>query len=134
MAALGDVHGNCIALVPVLEELAVEDVDLVWTGDLSWGSEPSETPELVRSLDAPARYVRENGERALLDLRDGRFEAPTEREAWMLAPTQRTTTSRSSFEHSTRWTYEVSVSRTSRTPAAKRRGAADGDADSRGHR
>ena len=100
MAALGDVHGNCIALVPVLEELAVEDVDLVWTGDLSWGSEPSETPELVRSLDAPARYVRENGERALLDLRDGRFEAPTEREAWMLAPTQRTT-SRSSNPSST---------------------------------
>ncbi|MGH3134672.1 MAG: metallophosphoesterase family protein [Gaiellaceae bacterium] len=85
VAVLGDVHGNAVALAAVLDELRREDVDLVvWTGDLSWGWAPAATLELVRSLELPARYVRGNAERALLELGDGKVEEPTEGERWML--------------------------------------------------
>lgn len=85
VAVLGDVHGNAVALAAVLAELRQEDVDLVvWTGDLSWGWEPTATLELVRSVEVPARYVRGNAERALVELRDGQAESPTDRERWML--------------------------------------------------
>ncbi|MEX0851364.1 MAG: metallophosphoesterase, partial [Gaiellaceae bacterium] len=64
VAVLGDVHGNAVALAAVLDELRHEGVDLiVWTGDLSWGWEPTATLELVRSVEVPARYVRGNAER-----------------------------------------------------------------------
>ena len=56
----------------------------MWTGDLSWGWEPTEALDLVRALEVPARYVRGNAERALLELRDGAVEAPSDRERWML--------------------------------------------------
>ncbi len=82
---LGDVHGNAVALAAVLDELESENVDLVvWTGDLSWGSEPAATLALVRGLDLAAKYVRGNAERALLELKAGRPDEPTERERWML--------------------------------------------------
>jgi len=85
VAVLGDVHGNAVALSAVLAELRQEDIDLViWTGDLSWGWEPSTTLALVRSLELPARYVRGNAERTLVELRDGKIESPNERERWML--------------------------------------------------
>jgi predicted phosphodiesterase len=72
VALLGDVHGNAVALAAVLEELRREEPDLVvWTGDLSWGWEPAATLALVRALGLPARYVRGNAERALLELRAG---------------------------------------------------------------
>ncbi len=85
VAVVGDVHGNATALAAVLEEVRREDVDLVvWTGDLSWGWEPAAALELVRALELPSRYVRGNAERALLELRDGAVESPSERERWML--------------------------------------------------
>ena len=85
VAVLGDVHGNAVALAAVLEELRPEKVDLVvWTGDLSWGHEPTATLDLVRSLETPSRFVRGNAERALLELADGTNATPTERERWML--------------------------------------------------
>lgn len=85
VAVLGDVHGNAVALCAVLEEIREENPDLVvWTGDLSWGWEPTATLALVRSVDLPAYYVRGNAERSLLELRDGKVDAPTERERWML--------------------------------------------------
>jgi predicted phosphodiesterase len=101
VAVLGDVHGNAVALEAVLGELRAEDVDLVvWTGDLSWGPEPGETLELVRALELPARYVRGNAERALLELREGKIDSPTERERWMLAAhTADDLAFASSFEH-----------------------------------
>jgi putative phosphoesterase len=86
VAVVGDVHGNAVALEAVLAELSTEDVDLVvWMGDLSWGSEPTATLDLVRSLEVPSLYVRGNAERMLLELRDGTTAEPTERERWMLA-------------------------------------------------
>jgi putative phosphoesterase len=85
VAVLGDVHGNTVALAAVLEELRRVEVDLVvWTGDLSWGPEPTATLELVRSVELPAMYVRGNAERALHELADGAKPQPTERERWML--------------------------------------------------
>lgn len=82
---LGDVHGNAVALAAVLEELGSEEFDLLlWTGDLSWGAEPSATLDLVRSLALPSRYVRGNAERMLHELADGAVAEPSERERWML--------------------------------------------------
>jgi putative phosphoesterase len=86
VAVVGDVHGNAVALAAVLPELRAEDVDLVvWTGDLSWGPEPTATLDLVRSLELPSRFVRGNAERALLELENGTNAAPSELEHWMLA-------------------------------------------------
>jgi predicted phosphodiesterase len=85
VAVLGDVHGNAVALRAVLAEVAREDLDaVVWTGDLSWGWQPRETLDLVRSVRLPALYVRGNAERALLELAAGTRAEPTERDLWML--------------------------------------------------
>jgi putative phosphoesterase len=85
VAVLGDVHGNVLALEAVLTELREEDVDLVvWTGDLSWGGEPTATLDVVRAVEQPSVFVRGNAERALVELRDGSREAVSEREQWML--------------------------------------------------
>jgi putative phosphoesterase len=63
VAALYDVHGNLPALEAVLAELEGEDLDqTVFGGDLTWGPQPHETLELVRSL-AGASYVRGNADR-----------------------------------------------------------------------
>ena len=79
VAALADVHGNAPALAAVLEEVAAASPDLVvFGGDLTWGSLPRETLELVRTLRTPARFVRGNGDRAVGTLLDGRGE-------WMAA-------------------------------------------------
>jgi predicted phosphodiesterase len=86
VAALADVHGNAPALAAVLEEVERESPDLVvFCGDLTWGSLPQETLALVRALEIPARFVCGNADRALVELRDGAVESPTEREQWMLA-------------------------------------------------
>jgi putative phosphoesterase len=86
VAILGDVHGNAPALGAVLEEVRREGVDLVvWTGDLSWGAEPTATLDLVRALELPSLFVRGNAERYLLELADDAIEEPPERERWMLA-------------------------------------------------
>jgi predicted phosphodiesterase len=77
VAALADVHGNAVALEAVLAEVARESIDLVvFCGDLTWGPLPQETLALVRALEAPARFVRGNAERAL-DEDDG------ERAVWL---------------------------------------------------
>jgi predicted phosphodiesterase len=86
VAALADVHGNAPALAAVLAEVEREAPDLVvFCGDLTWGSLPGETIALVRSLGIPARLVRGNAERALLELQAGEVAEPTAREQWMLA-------------------------------------------------
>ena len=80
VAVLSDVHGNAVALEPVLAEVRAETPDLVvFGGDLSWGPQPAETLGLVRALDVPTRFVRGNAERALLD----ETEEPTERIRWL---------------------------------------------------
>jgi putative phosphoesterase len=82
VAVLSDVHGNAVALEAVVDELAGEEHDLVvFGGDLTWGSLPEETLELVQSLTTPTFFVRGNAERALLEP----SAEPTERERWMAA-------------------------------------------------
>jgi len=86
VAALADVHGNAPALAAVLAELEREAPDVVvFCGDLTWGSLPRETLALVRSLAIPARFVRGNADRALLELSRDEVEQPSPRERWMLA-------------------------------------------------
>ncbi len=66
VAALADVHGNAPALEAVLAEVALAEPDLiVFCGDLTWGSLPRETLDLVRALRIPARFVRGNADRAV---------------------------------------------------------------------
>lgn len=91
-----------MALAAVLEDLRGEDVDLVvWTGDLSWGAEPTATLDLVRGLEVRALYVRGNAERALRELEDGTIAEPSEREVWMLDAHARADLDfAASFEHS----------------------------------
>ncbi len=80
VAVLSDVHGNADALEAVLGELALDEPDLVvFGGDLTWGSLPEETLALVADLPVPARFVRGNAERALLEP----SAEPTERERWL---------------------------------------------------
>ena len=63
IAALYDVHGNLPALEAVLADLEREAVDrIVFGGDLTWGPQPHETLELVRSV-GNASYVRGNADR-----------------------------------------------------------------------
>ena len=86
VAVLGDVHGNAVALRAVLDELADERVDgIVWTGDLTWGWQPGETVELIRSLELPSRFVRGNAELALTELAAGTRAEVTDRDEWILA-------------------------------------------------
>ena len=64
VVALADVHGNAPALAAVLKEVEHDKPDLiVFCGDLTWGSLPRETLELVRELRIPARFVRGNADR-----------------------------------------------------------------------
>jgi predicted phosphodiesterase len=85
VAAVADVHGNAPALAAVLDEVAQEAPDVVvFCGDLTWGSLPQETLALVRALEIPARFVRGNADRAVLELAHGEFEGPSPRERWML--------------------------------------------------
>jgi predicted phosphodiesterase len=66
IAALYDVHGMPAALAPVLAEVEQESVDaIVFGGDVFLGPFPSETLELVRSVDA--QYVRGNCDREPTD-------------------------------------------------------------------
>jgi predicted phosphodiesterase len=75
VAALADVHGNAPALEAVLAEVELAAPDLIiFGGDLTWGSLPRETLDLVRSLSIPARFVRGNGDRAVGTLLEGRGE------------------------------------------------------------
>jgi putative phosphoesterase len=72
IAALYDVHGNPPALEGVLAEVADEGVDLVvFGGDVAAGLLPAETIDLLMSLEGPARFVRGNADRELVQMYDG---------------------------------------------------------------
>ena len=64
VAALYDIHGMVVPLETVLAELG--DVDAVLIGgDAVSGPQPSETLDLLRSLELQTLWIRGNGERAL---------------------------------------------------------------------
>jgi putative phosphoesterase len=86
VAVVSDVHTNVAALTAVLAEIETAAADLVVScGDLTWGSQPDETIELMRGLGARALFVRGNGERAVLEIAAGLRTAGSARESWVPA-------------------------------------------------
>ena len=66
VAALYDIHGMAEPLRAVLRELEKEQFDAVLIGgDAISGPQPTETFELLSSLETPLHWIRGNGERAL---------------------------------------------------------------------
>lgn len=88
-AFLSDIHANTAAFEAVLAELADEPVDaLVLNGDVTWGSFPTRTVDLIhraRRRFGHVVLVRGNADRALLELVDGVRAPARPREAWMAA-------------------------------------------------
>jgi putative phosphoesterase len=72
VAAIYDVHGNLPALEAVLAEIRREEVDeVVVGGDVLPGPLPRETLDCLLDLDLPVRFLRGNGDRAVLEERAG---------------------------------------------------------------
>ena len=68
VAALYDIHGNLPALEAVLEEIRNADVDqIVVGGDVLPGPMPRDTLDRLLALDVPARFIRGNGDRAVIE-------------------------------------------------------------------
>jgi putative phosphoesterase len=86
-AFLSDIHANVPAFAAVLAELADEPVDaLVLNGDITWGTYPSATVDLILAAREQFDHVvliRGNGDRAVMELVDGVRPATTPREVWM---------------------------------------------------
>jgi putative phosphoesterase len=76
IAVLCDIHGNLPALQAVLEELERSGVDLVvFGGDVAAGPMPVETIEVLAGYAGPARFVRGNADRLMVESFDGRLGA-----------------------------------------------------------
>jgi predicted phosphodiesterase len=72
VAALYDIHGNLPALEAVLAEVRGAGADLVVIGgDVLPGPMPRETLACLEGLEIPVRYLRGNGDRAVLEERAG---------------------------------------------------------------
>jgi putative phosphoesterase len=72
IAALYDIHGNLPALEAVLEDVRRASVDeIIVGGDVLPGPMPTETLDLLLSIDAPIRFLMGNGDRATLGQRAG---------------------------------------------------------------
>lgn len=72
IAVLYDIHGNLPALEAVLAEIGEHDVDrIVVGGDVVPGPMPTETLTRLMELDVPIQFIRGNGEREVLRLREG---------------------------------------------------------------
>jgi predicted phosphodiesterase len=71
VAALYDIHGNLPALRAVLADAAREGVsDFVIGGDVASGPLPAETIDQVMALAGPARFVRGNADREVVQAYD----------------------------------------------------------------
>jgi predicted phosphodiesterase len=68
IAVLCDIHGNLPALQAVLAEVAKTGVDLVvFGGDVAAGPMPVEIIELLAAHRSPARFVRGNADRLMVE-------------------------------------------------------------------
>ncbi|HEV2027982.1 MAG TPA: metallophosphoesterase family protein [Candidatus Dormibacteraeota bacterium] len=108
IAVLCDIHGNLPALQAVLAEVEEAGVDLiVFGGDVAAGPMPVETIELLAGYGRPARFVRGNADRLMVESFDGARPAGDGPDSWpasMLSRVHRDFLS--SFER----TVEVAVS------------------------
>ncbi|MEO8678786.1 MAG: metallophosphoesterase family protein [Vicinamibacterales bacterium] len=76
VAALYDIHGNLPALEAVLREVGDAGVDLVIVGgDVFPGPMAVEALELLRGLAIPTQFIRGNGDRETLAMREGQETA-----------------------------------------------------------
>lgn len=77
VAALYDIHGNLPALEAVLRDVEAAGVDqLVGGGDVVPGPMSAEVIDALRDPAFPTRFVRGNGERDVLALREGSEPGP----------------------------------------------------------
>lgn len=73
VAAIYDVHGNLPALEAALDDVRTAGVDQIVVGsDVVPGPMPRESLDRLRELDPPVRFIRGNGEAAVLDCSLGR--------------------------------------------------------------
>ncbi|MGH7762111.1 MAG: metallophosphoesterase family protein [Candidatus Dormibacteraceae bacterium] len=92
IAVLCDIHGNLPALEAVLSEVEKSGVDLiVLGGDVAAGPMPVETIELLSAYRGPARFVRGNADRMMVESFDRmpKSEAPDAWPATMINRTHR---------------------------------------------
>jgi predicted phosphodiesterase len=86
VAVISDVHTNVAALTAVLAEIEAAEPDLIVScGDLTWGSEPDRTIEIMRELGDRALFIRGNGERAVLEISAGERTPASPRMEWVPA-------------------------------------------------
>lgn len=72
IAAIYDIHSNLPALEAVLEEIRHAGTELlVVGGDVLPGPMPQETMQFLRKLDLPVKFIRGNGDRAVLECMRG---------------------------------------------------------------
>jgi len=93
IAVLCDIHGNLPALQAVLGEVEKAGVDLVvFGGDVAAGPRPVETIDVLAAYRGPARFVRGNADRLMVESFDGvpkDSEGPDSWPASMLTRTHR---------------------------------------------
>jgi predicted phosphodiesterase len=84
MAVLSDIHGNLSALEAVLAEVEEAGVDLVvFGGDVAAGPMPVETIEALAGYVGPARFVRGNADRQMVESFDGAPRAGNPTDLWL---------------------------------------------------
>ena len=93
IAVLCDIHGNLPALQAVLADVEKAGVDLVvFGGDVAAGPMPVETIDVLAAYGGPARFVRGNADRLMVESFDGmpkNSEGPDSGPASMINRTQR---------------------------------------------
>jgi putative phosphoesterase len=91
IAVLCDIHGNLPALQAILAEVEKVGVDLVvFGGDVAAGPMPVETIEVLASYRRPARFVRGNADRLMVETFDGARRASEGPDFWPAGMLNRT--------------------------------------------
>jgi predicted phosphodiesterase len=83
IAVLCDIHGNLPALQAVLAEVESSGVDLVvFGGDVAAGPMPVETIDVLAAYGGPARFVRGNADRLMVESFDGMSKKSEGPDSW----------------------------------------------------
>jgi putative phosphoesterase len=83
IAVLYDIHGNLPALRAVLAEVEHSGVDLVvFGGDVAAGPMPVETIDVLAAYSGPARFVRGNADRLMVESFDGKSKNSEGPDSW----------------------------------------------------
>jgi putative phosphoesterase len=91
IAVLCDIHGNLPALQAVLAEVEKAGVDMVvFGGDVAAGPMPVETIEVLAAYSGPARFVRGNADRLMVESFDGMPKNSAGPDSWPASMLNRT--------------------------------------------